>query len=133
MTRILSSLALVLLFPAFVFSQLRFSSFKDSRYYFEELTLDAGDSKNSYVEILVQLSTDHLQFIKSENGFSASYAMTVSILNSSLELVTTKIFQDTISVESFERIDKPRRDTITQFIFLLEPGNYLAMCKIIDQ
>ncbi len=99
---------------------------------FEFLTFRSSAPDRTFLEVFGQVPTDNLQFIKYKDGFCASYRLNVSLEDGRGELVYGEDFVDSVRVQSFWEIDKPRPPKLVRFAFLVPPGSYLANVSLQD-
>ncbi|MFO7525716.1 MAG: GWxTD domain-containing protein [Ignavibacteriaceae bacterium] len=86
------------------------------------------------VDIYIQLPYKTIQFIKSPQGFTAKYGVTVSVFDSSQKkLIVEKSWNETINVIDFNQTIARENYNLTQRFFELKPGNYFIRTLIEDK
>lgn len=105
---------------------------KQSLYAFDFLSFKYEESGKSLFEIFGQVPTDNLIFIKFKDGFFASYQLTITLHDSSGNEVVRQNLIDSVKVQTFKDIDRPRVPRLIRFGFLVEPGEYEARMKLTD-
>lgn len=131
---ILQGMLIVLLFLNRPTTALRASEYDLYRpvYAFDFLSFKYEESGKSLLEIFGQVPTRNLIFIKFEDGFFASYQLTITLHDSSGNDVGRQNLIDSVKVQTFKDIDRPRAPRLIRFGFLIEPGEYEARMKLTD-
>lgn len=101
-------------------------------FYFDFLTFRAGKGEKTYLEVFCQVPTNILQFIKSEQGFSASYELSITIYDQSDYQITGSSYVDSVHVPSLDDIQKLALPQVIRFTFFLYPGKYKAKIRYTD-
>jgi len=99
---------------------------------FEFLTFRSSDEHKTFLEVFAQVPTHNLQFIKGQNGFFASYQLTVELESPEGDVIESETFVDSVKVGTFWDIEQPRPPKLVRFAFLVPPGSYKARMQIKD-
>lgn len=101
-------------------------------YAFDFLSFKSAEDEKTLLEIFCQIPTDNLIFIRFKDGFFASYRLTISLYDISGNEVAKQSLTDSVTVNTFKDIDRPRTPKLIRFSLLLEPGEYQAQMKLKD-
>jgi hypothetical protein len=104
-----------------------------SVYGFEFLSYRADQSEKTYLEMFGQISTNDLIFVKSKNGFVASYELSITVYDQLNNAVVETIFIDSLSVKTIWDVDRYRPPQLLHFPVLLKPGEYKACVRFTDR
>jgi GWxTD domain-containing protein len=96
----------------------------DGSLFLEAISFSAANGTNARLDAFVQVSYDALSFVKKDNGYDASYEMTLSVFDSAEALVTEKLWTETIKGVPFDRTASPNAFSITQRSFEVQPGQH---------
>ena len=118
-------LFLLLLFthPTIVFSLPSGNNLERSVNGFEFLSYRAGDGKTTFLEMFSQISTNNLIFVRSKDGFVASYELSITLYDQLNNEVVETSFVDSVSVKTFWDIDSYRPPQLFRLHLFLEPGD----------
>ncbi|MCJ7554865.1 MAG: GWxTD domain-containing protein [Ignavibacteriaceae bacterium] len=127
------------LFSALVYSQVEnfdknsvLSS--EPTYYQEFLNFHSGKEGITRVDVYLQIPYSSIQFIKSPQGFTAKYAVTASVYDTSqTRLIVEKSWNETINVIDFNQTIAKENYNLTMRSFELAPGNYFIRTMIEDR
>ncbi len=93
----------------------------------------ASDNFNlSHLDIYVRVNFDELQFLKSDDGFRASYEIIVSILDKSGHPIDVKDAREEILTEEVNDIQSIRKFKLNKFSFDLPPAKYEIVLSLQD-
>lgn len=96
------------------------------------LSFASGYDEKTFLEIFYQIPTTDLQFIKFKEGFFASYELSIALYDlDDVEVVRASII-DSVKVQTFDDIDRPRPPGLILTTFLVEPGEYEARFSLTD-
>lgn len=101
-------------------------------YVFEFLKFKDVEVDQAYVELFCWIPTSEFQFIKTKHGFSASYMLTITILDQQNKMVHGETYQDSVTVNTFKEIDQPHDPDLLRFIFPMAPGEFKVKLQITD-
>ena len=93
-------------------------------YAFDFLTYKSGNDEETLLEIFCQISTDDLIFIQFQDGFFASYDLTIRLFDTSGNEIVSQSLIDSVKVKSFKDIYLPRLPSLIRVALLVEPGEY---------
>ena len=106
---------------------------KKVKYYQDFLSFKGKDSK-SRLDVFIQVPYNAVQFIKTGQGFEASYTLTVSIYDEEdKNLITEKIWTEKITAFSFELTTSPENYNFSNRSFELTPGIYSIKTELLDK
>ena len=85
------------------------------------------------MEIFCQIPIQNLQFLKTADGYRASYEIAIALFDRNDVQSAGLTFVDSVNVQHYEdifRLDWPPH--LVRFTFLLEPGEYQANVHVLD-
>jgi len=131
--RIVATTFLVLLYTSSAYTAANsYDKLQQYEHGLDILTFDAGDNYHTLVEVIVQVPTQGLQFIKCRQGFMASFKLDVTVSHLNAEVIR-RTYCDSILINRFKEIDMRRPDQILRFSLLLAPGEYMAKVAFEDE
>ena len=102
------------------------------KYYQDFLSFKGNDDKTR-LDVFVQVPYNAVQFVKTGQGFEASYSLTVSIYDQEKKnLITEKIWNEKIVAISFELTTSPENFNLGHRSFELAPGVYTIQTSLLD-
>ncbi|HEY6437159.1 MAG TPA: hypothetical protein VIY47_11270, partial [Ignavibacteriaceae bacterium] len=102
------------------------------KYYQDFLGFKGSDSKTR-LDVFIQVPYNAVQFIKTGQGFEASYSITVSVYDEEKKnLITEKIWNEKIIAISFELTSSPENFNLGHRSFELIPGLYTIETSLLD-
>ena len=90
------------------------------------------NTDQSRMTLLLEVVYDDLQFLKSEEGYSASYEVSVAI-NKNGNQVTGDLWQETVNVDTYELTNSRRNVSLTNAAFDVEPDEYDVEIYVQDE
>jgi GWxTD domain-containing protein len=93
----------------------------------------AGTGNEARLDVFVQVSHDALTFVKQDELYSASYELTLSLLDSAGGLVSEKTWTEEIKGVSYDQSTSTSAFRTTQRMFRVQPGNYHLTATLQDQ
>ena len=93
-------------------------------YAFDFLTYKSGNGEETLLEIFCQIPTDDLIFIQFQDGFFASYDLTIRLFDASGNGIVSQSLIDSVKIKSFKDIYLPRLPSLIRVALLVEPGEY---------
>jgi GWxTD domain-containing protein len=93
-------------------------------------TTSPGQSR---LDIFIQVPYNLLAFVKAENGYSASYEMTLDILDSTNQLFTEKLWTEDVKAETFDISVSSSAYSLVRRVFELPPGPYTIVSVMRDK
>lgn len=133
-----SILLFVFLFTSIALSQAESYNYsrvpeKKIKYYQDFLSFKGKDTKTR-LDVFIQVPYNAVQFIKTGQGFEASYTITVSIFDEDdKNLITEKIWNEKITALSFELTTSPENYNFSNRSFELTPGIYSIKTELLDK
>lgn len=133
-----SILLFVFLFTSIALSQAESYNYsrvpeKKIKYYQDFLNFKGKDTKTR-LDVFIQVPYNAVQFIKTGQGFEASYTITVSIFDEDdKNLITEKIWNEKITALSFELTTSPENYNFSNRSFELTPGIYSIKTELLDK
>lgn len=102
------------------------------KYYQDFLSFKGTDDKTR-LDVFIQVPYNAVQFIKTGQGFEASYSITVSVYDEEKKnLITEKIWNEKIVAISFELTSSPENFNLGHRSFELTPGLYTIETSLLD-
>lgn len=111
-----------------------FSKGLDNRVkYYQDFISFKGETKPR-MDFYIQVPYNAVQFIKTGQGFEASYSVTVSVFDEeNKNLITEKIWNEKIVALSFELTNSPDNFNLGSRSFELAPGTYSIKTALFDK
>jgi len=107
---------------------------KDAIYYQDFLSFASDKAGISRVDVFVQVPYKNVQFLKSNQGFTAKYSMTTAVFDSSQKkLIVEKTWNETINVIDFNIATSKENYNISKRSFDLAPGTYFIRTMLQDK
>lgn len=122
-----------------VFSQIDKTDKQNSRvvitnYYLDFLNFKSDQPNMTRVDVFVQVPYSEVQFVKSPNGFSAAYSITISFFDEGKEkLIIEKSWNERLDVTDFEQSLSNSNYNLSLRSFNLSPGKYLVRSSLEDK
>lgn len=129
-------LLLILSFP--VFSQVETTG-KEVQgtvpvFFYDLVSYQSKKEGKNRVDIYVEVPYEGIQFVKSNKGFTANYAITVSFYDEDKEkLITEKTWTETVSSRDFETTTSKQNYYLSVRTVEVPPTKYHIRCEVIDQ
>ncbi len=102
--------------------------------YYQDFISFKGNDDKARLDFFVQVPYNAVQFVKTGQGFEASYMMTVSIFDENNEkLITEKVWNEKIVAISFELTSSPENFNLGSRSFELTPGIYSVKTTLLDK
>lgn len=103
-------------------------------YYQDFVNFYSGSGSTSRVDVFIQVPYKNLQFVKSNQGFTAKYSVTASVLDSlKKKLVVEKTWNETINVIDYNIAASKENYNLSKRSFELAPGNYFIRTMLEDK
>ncbi|GIK61532.1 MAG: GWxTD domain-containing protein [Ignavibacteriota bacterium] len=103
------------------------------RYYQDFISFKGNDDKTR-LDFFIKVPYNAVQFVKTGQGFEASYTVTVSIFSEDKsKLITEKIWNEKIIAISFELTTSPDNFNLGSRSFELSPGTYSVKTILLDK
>src|SRR5690606_38945887 len=103
-------------------------------YYQDFLNFYSEKEGTTWVHIYIHIPYKSIQFVKSPQGFTAKYAVTVTVFDSTQQrMVVEKSWNETINVMDFNQTISGENYNLTNKNFELKPGNYFIRTHIEDK
>jgi len=102
--------------------------------YFQDFICFKGENNKTKLDVFIQVPYNAVQFIKTGQGFEASYSITVSVHDEENEnLITEKIWNEKIVAISFELTASSENFNLGHRTFELSPGIYSIKTTLFDK
>ena len=102
--------------------------------YYQDFICFRGTNDKARLDYFVQVPYNAVQFIKTGQGFEASYMMTVSVFDEANEkLITEKVWNEKIVAISFELTASADNFNLSSRSFELTPGVYSIKTILLDK
>lgn len=93
-----------------------------------------GENGKTRLDVFIQVPYQEVNFIKTGEGFEASYTITVSVYDEEKEsIITEKIWNEKIIARSFDETTAERNFNLGYRSFQLLPGKYFIRSSIMDK
>lgn len=116
--------AFLLLVPV-LWGQTELERTTESRMFFYDI-INSKSPENpdlSRMAIIIEMVYDDLQFIKVKDGFEAQYEVTIAVDKKGNQ-VTGDLWDETVTVNTFELTNSRRNVSLTNGVFDIKPGKY---------
>ena len=101
--------------------------------YFQDFLSFKGDNNKTRLDVFIQVPYNSVQFVKTGQGFEASYSVSVAIYDEEKKnLITEKIWNEKITAISFELTTSPDNFNLGHRSFELLPGTYNIITSLTD-
>ncbi|HVO73715.1 MAG TPA: GWxTD domain-containing protein [Ignavibacteriaceae bacterium] len=136
--KFLENVFTVILFSAPLFGQAQnpaqYNAVDPNQDFYEDfLDFSSGESGKTRVDIFIQVPYTNIQFIKSDEGFSGGYTVTISVFDKDKEkLIAEKSWTEKINVKEFEQTTSKNNFNLSLRSFFLEPDKYSVRSAIED-
>jgi len=102
--------------------------------YYQDFLNFMDDDGQSRVDIFIQVPFEVIQFERTSKGFKGGYSVTISIyLEDGETLYLEKIWNEKISVKSFEETSAKENYNLSYRSFKLKPGRYFIKTIVMDR
>ncbi|MGE5400044.1 MAG: GWxTD domain-containing protein [Ignavibacteriales bacterium] len=100
-------------------------------FFFDAYNYKGSQQGKTRMDVYLEVPYFGAQFIKSGNGFSASYTLTISIFDESKDkLITEKSWSETISADNFDATTSKDNFNLSVKSFDLAPANYFLRIEM---
>jgi len=101
--------------------------------YYQDFLSFKGNEDKTRVDVFIQVPYNAVQFVKTGQGFEASYSLSVSFYDENKQnLITEKIWNEKIVAISFELTSSPENFNLGHRSFELKPGVYSIQTSLTD-
>ena len=101
--------------------------------YYQDFLSFKGDNDKTRLDVFIQVPYNSVQFVKTGQGFEASYSVSVAIYDEEKKnLITEKIWNEKITAISFELTSSPDNFNLGHRSFELLPGVYNIVTSLTD-
>lgn len=101
-------------------------------FYFNALNFKSDDPYHTRVDLYIQVPYTQLSFVKEGNFFVASYEVVAGVYDSTDRLVTEKIWNEKIVLNTYSESIARNGSNISQKSFRLIPGTYKLKISVQD-
>jgi len=103
-------------------------------YYQEFLNAESDKLGLSRIDVFIQVPYKNVQFVKSNQGFTAKYSITTSVFDSSKnQMIVEKTWTETIDVIDFTMTTSKENYKLSKRSFDLSPGTYSFRTMLQDK
>jgi len=101
--------------------------------YYQDFLGFKSENGKTRLDVFIQVPYNAVQFVKTGQGFEASYSITVSVYDEEKKnLMTEKIWNEKIVAISFELTSSPENFNLGHRSFELTPGVYTIQTSLMD-
>lgn len=134
-------LTLFLLFIPFVLTQAQIedtfnqNSFGATpKYYLDILDFYSGKDNTTRVDVYIQIPFTTVSFIKSGEGFTGSYSVSVSVFDQDIKkLLAEKTWNEKLQAKNFDETVSRNNFSLNLRSFYLSPGKYFIRTEVDDK
>jgi GWxTD domain-containing protein len=105
---------------------------KPESFLFDAISFAGSNPPMSRMDIFVQVGYNNMSFVKQDDKYSASYELTLGIYDSVNGLVSEKTWTEEIKGVTFEESISSRLYSLTQRVFVVQPGKYTVSAILRD-
>ncbi|MBK8945225.1 MAG: GWxTD domain-containing protein [Ignavibacteriae bacterium] len=103
------------------------------KFYIDIANYASQDSGKSKIDVFIKIPYSNIQFIKTNLGYSAKYAVTISLYDVEDEnLKLEKQWNEKVNTQNFKQTESNSSFNISYKSLTLVPGEYKFVCKIED-
>lgn len=102
------------------------------QFFVDALSFSSDDSLSSRVDVYVQIPYDALQFVKSAGKYRSQYEIMINILTDENSLVSEKVWNDEVTVPTFDETQSKKAYSLSQRSVLVVPGIYTLRVQLRD-
>jgi GWxTD domain-containing protein len=102
-------------------------------YYIDAISFASGSPDRSRLDVFIQVPYSDLAFVKTDNGYTASYEMTIDILDSTDQLFTEKLWTENVQAQTFDQSVSTSASSLVRRVFELPPGRYSVVTIVRDK
>ena len=115
-------------------SQIDFNEESQNRIFFDAVCFRSDTGTGGRMDVFILIPYSSLRFLKNENGFVASYEVTIKVADSTGRKITDKNFGRSIKAGAYAETQGSNGEfDYTQSIFSLAPGKYTIVADIKDK
>ena len=101
--------------------------------YYQDFLSFKGEDGKTRLDVFIQVPYNSVQFVKTGQGFEATYSISVAIYDEDKKnLITEKIWNEKITALSFELTSSPDNFNLAHRSFELLPGVYNIVTSLTD-
>lgn len=100
--------------------------------YFDLLCFAADSSKNSRLDVYVEVPYEALHFTRDNNSFRSSYDITVDVSDSTEKLVTEKVWTERVEAKDYDESVSSHAANLSEKSFVLAPATYSVSIQVSD-
>jgi len=102
-------------------------------YFLEALSNKSTQEGKTRLDVYIQVPFSSLQFLKNDNGFTASYSVTITLYDENKEnILYDQNWVERLKAESFDEANSPYSSNYSQRSIEVKPGKYLLYTSIED-
>ncbi len=101
-------------------------------FFVNALCFSSKDSISSRVDVYVQIPYDVLQFVKTNDRYTAKYEITMNVLDKNNSSISEKIWTEEVKVPLFEYTGSKKAYSLTQRSVEIVPGIYTLKIQMRD-
>ncbi|HTX18742.1 MAG TPA: GWxTD domain-containing protein [Bacteroidota bacterium] len=99
-------------------------------FYLEALSFESHDTTASRIDIYLEIPYEVLKFVTGDAGFSASYEVTVDVLNGEGGEIFEKSWNEEVRVKTFDETQNRKEHALTQRSISLVSGSYSLRVQV---
>ncbi|HQF42224.1 MAG TPA: GWxTD domain-containing protein [Ignavibacteriaceae bacterium] len=108
--------------------------FWEATYFQDFVNFYSGSGSTSRIDIFIQVPYKNVQFVKSNQGFTAKYSVTASVFDSTKKkLIVEKTWNETINVIDYNIATSKENYNLSKRSFELAPGHYFIRTMVEDK
>jgi len=101
-------------------------------YNVDAMSFASTTSQQSRLDVFVQIPYEDLAFVKKDEGYLASYEVTIDVLDSTGRLVNEKLWTEEVKAATFEQSVSSQGYSLVERVFEIPPGEYSIVTIVRD-
>lgn len=104
------------------------------KFFYDALNYKGAENGKTRIDVYVEVPFVGVQFLKSDEGFTANYTITLSFFDESKQnLISEKTWTETINSKNFEGTVNRSSYYLSVKSFDLQPKTYFLRCEVVDK
>ncbi len=100
--------------------------------YFDLLCFAADRSRDSRLDVYVEVPYEALHFTRENDVFRSSYDITVDVSDSAEKLVTEKVWTERVEAKEYDESVSPHAANLSEKSFVVPPASYTVTIQVSD-
>lgn len=101
-------------------------------YNVDAISFASTTTGQSRIDVFIQVPYEVLAFVKGDDGYTASYEVTIDVHDSAGQLVGEKLWTEDVKTPDFEQTGSPQAYSLVQRVFEVPPAEYTILTSVRD-